>query len=282
MAVIPVNVLKAAGIDENASTMAMSGGDINQTFQIRSKNRHYFLKYHENPPSRFFQKEARQLSILGNTDGVNVPEVVRFGGHYLLLAWVEENPAPRTEEQLGELIADLHNEKGECFGFDEDNFIGTLPQCNVMMERWIDFYKNYRLLPQLDEADKRGHLPKERKKRAHKLVENLHQWLSEPAYPALLHGDLWAGNWLAGPDGAPYIIDPAISYGDPAFDRAMMALFGGFSARTMDSYHEKIKREEQEEEIVPIYQLYFLLAHLNMFGEMYGGGVDRILKRYVG
>ncbi|QQK79797.1 fructosamine kinase family protein [Salicibibacter cibi] len=282
MAVIPANVLKEAGIDEGAFIMAVSGGDMNQAFQIRSKNSRYFLKCHENPPSRFFQKEARQLSILGNIAGVNVPEVVRFGNHYLLLAWVEGNLALRTEAKLGELIADLHSEKGKSFGFDEDNFIGTLPQYNAWMERWIDFYKDYRLLPQLNEANKRGHLPKGRKKKAHQLVENLHQWLSEPAYPALLHGDLWAGNWLAGPGGAPYVIDPAISYGDPAFDRAMMALFGGYSARTMDSYHEKIKREAQEEEIMPIYQLYFLLVHLNMFGEMYGSSVDRILKRYVG
>ncbi|QDI89887.1 fructosamine kinase [Salicibibacter halophilus] len=282
MAMIPSNVLTKAGIDEDAAIDTVGGGDINQAFHIRGKNNRYFLKWHEDPPHRFFQKEARQLSMLGNVPGVNAPEVVRFGDQYLLLAWIEGNPSPRTEEKLGELIADLHSEKGERFGFDEDNFLGTLPQYNAITDRWIEFYANYRLLPQMDEAEKRGKLPKERKKKARQLVENLHHWLSEPAYPALLHGDLWAGNWLVGPGGAPYIIDPAISYGDPAFDRAMMALFGGYSTRTMNSYEAKIKRSQQEEEILPLYQLYFLFAHLNMFGEMYGSSVDRILKRYVG
>ncbi|AXF54820.1 fructosamine kinase family protein [Salicibibacter kimchii] len=282
MVVIPAHVLKEAEIDNEASILPVSGGDSNQSFQIRGEHNRYFLKWREDPPPRLFQKEARQLSMLGNAVGVNVPEIARYGDHYLLLSWIEGNAASWTEEKLGEMIADLHREKGEYFGFDEDNFIGTLPQYNAMTDRWIEFYGNYRLLPQMEEADKRGRLPKERGKKAHQLVEKLHKWLSEPAYPALLHGDLWAGNWLVGPDGSPYVIDPAVSYGDPAFDRAMMALFGGYSARTMGSYDAKVKRDEREEDILPLYQLYFLFAHLNMFGEMYGSSVDRILRRYVG
>ena len=35
-----------------------------------------------------------------------------------------------------------------------------------------------------------------------------------PPQPALLHGDLWDGNVLVGPGGAPALIDPAASYGD--------------------------------------------------------------------
>ncbi|MBB6448956.1 fructosamine-3-kinase [Geomicrobium halophilum] len=272
--------LKEAGVDENAEVIPISGGDINQSYHVRSENTEYFLKWHDDPPPLFFQKEAKQLTILENVSGVHVPEVIRSGDRYLLLSWIEGSQTSTTEENLGASIAALHQEEGTYFGFAEDNFIGTMPQYNAEKKSWVEFYGAYRLLPQIEEACQRGKMPKKRRKQAFHLLDHLDQWLPEPNYPALLHGDLWAGNWMVGQEGVPYFIDPAISYGDPAYDRAMMALFGGYSSRTMDRYYMEVERPSEEASIIPIYQLYFLFAHLNMFGEMYGPSVDRILNKY--
>ena len=47
--------------------------------------------------------------------------------------------------------------------------------------------------------------------------------------PALLHGDLWSGNFMVDEKGGPVIIDPAVYFGHREMDIAMSKLFGGFN-----------------------------------------------------
>ena len=91
--------------------------------------------------------------------------------------------------------------------------------------------------------------------------------------PALLHGDLWSGNYYAGPEGRPVLIDPATYRGAGEVDLAMMELFGslprGFregygGARGWAAEYEAFRRD--------LYQLYFLLVHVNLFGAGYVAG----------
>ena len=57
--------------------------------------------------------------------------------------------------------------------------------------------------------------------------------------PARLHGDLWNGNVLWGPDGAACVIDPAAHGGHRETDLAMLALFGlPHLPRVLDAYDE--------------------------------------------
>ena len=98
--------------------------------------------------------------------------------------------------------------------------------------------------------------------------------------PALLHGDLWSGNYLISESGTPYLIDPAVYYGDGLVDIAMSKLFGGFGHDFYSAYHEVISKPEAYEERIDLYQLYYLLVHLNLFGASYRSGVLRILSRY--
>jgi len=87
---------------------------------------------------------------------------------------------------------------------------------------------------------------------------------------------------MTGQGGEPYLIDPSVLYGDHAFEIAFTELFGGYSDAFYRAYQEQFPLPEHYEEIKEIYQLYYLLVHLNLFGEAYGGSVDRILKYYVG
>ena len=96
----------------------------------------------------------------------------------------------------------------------------------------------------------------------------------------LLHGDLWGGNYLIATDGAPYLIDPAVYYGHSMVDIAMSRLFGGFGSEFYDAYHQIIPQPVHHDIQIDLYQLYYLLVHLNLFGSGYYSSVSSILKRY--
>lgn len=95
----------------------------------------------------------------------------------------------------------------------------------------------------------------------------------DPA-PALLHGDLWSGNHGYLEDGQPVIFDPASSYGDRETDLAMMRLFGGFSPVVFQAYEAAWPLPRGHERRQPMYQLYHLLNHLNLFGSGWLGRVE--------
>ena len=99
--------------------------------------------------------------------------------------------------------------------------------------------------------------------------------------PARLHGDLWGGNLLCDDAGAPCLIDPAVYGGHREIDLAMMRLFGGFGGRVFDAYDEAFPLPDGHEERVPLYQLYPLMVHVNLFGGGYGASVEAALQRLV-
>jgi fructosamine-3-kinase len=99
--------------------------------------------------------------------------------------------------------------------------------------------------------------------------------------PALLHGDLWGGNYLVDDAGRAVLIDPAVCYGHREVDLAMTELFGGFSADFYAAYNDAYPLDGYDERR-KLYQLYYILVHLNHFGESYGGRVDSLAAHYVG
>ena len=80
--------------------------------------------------------------------------------------------------------------------------------------------------------------------------------------------------------GEPYVIDPAVYFGDRETDIAFSRLFGGFPAAFYEAYEHAWPLESGWREREEIYNLYHLLNHLNLFGEGYGSAVDRILTTY--
>ena len=64
-------------------------------------------------------------------------------------------------------------------------------------------------------------------------------------------------------------------------DLSMMKLFGGFPEAVWRAYQERYPLEAEDMNRQDIYQLYYLLVHLYIFGESYGPSIDRILKHYV-
>lgn len=266
----------------------VAGGDINQVYCVETAERKYCVKWNEAIPRGFFAKEAEGLARLGQSGAIAVPRVYQVtedlpgGAGMLVLEWVEGKKTSETEELLGRGIAALHQSAGPGFGWDSDTYIGSLPQPNRWYSCWIDYYRECRLEPQLERGKRLGRISGQRARRLVTVMEKLEHWLIQPAAPALLHGDLWSGNWLPGPAGRPYLIDPSVFYGHDELELAFTELFGGFSERFYHSYREVRPVPPEYAERKPLYQLFYLLVHLNLFGETYGPAVDRILERYAG
>ncbi|GGK14703.1 fructosamine kinase [Caldalkalibacillus thermarum] len=263
------------------------GGDISQAFEVRTEQDHYFVKINRNAAPDIFQKEADGLQQLRQAGALSVPQVYHVSpagaDHgYIVMEWVPREPASDSEARLGRGLAQLHQYTHTRYGLAEDNYIGKLPQPNGWQTSWPRFLREKRLGYQAKLAEEKGRLPAPRKARLEKLLDRLEQWVPDHQQPVMLHGDLWSGNWLAGPNGEPYLIDPAVFYGDREFELAFTELFGGFSPRFYAAYRDVQPLSDYYEDVRPLYQLYYLLVHLNLFGESYGPAVDRILRHYVG
>ena len=181
---------------------------------------------------------------------------------------------------LGHHLAALHQPSAaDNFGGQTDNFIGNLPQSNTQQLNWSTFYVQERLLPQLEISRARQMLDPAEIPSLQKMLKRCSTIFPE-VKPSLLHGDLWRGNYLISKNGSPYLIDPAIYFGHHEVDIAMSRLFGGFNSTFYDAYAEHFPQRIDDTALMNIYQLYYLLVHLNLFGSSYYSSVHRILKTY--
>ena len=98
---------------------------------------------------------------------------------------------------------------------------------------------------------------------------------------SFIHGDLWAGNYLITPNNKACIFDPAIAYAPREMDLAMMKLFGGYPQEVFKIYEEIFPLQDDWKSRISLWQLYYILVHLNLFGASYYGQANHILKQYI-
>ena len=98
---------------------------------------------------------------------------------------------------------------------------------------------------------------------------------------SLLHGDLWSGNANFCDDGSPVLFDPATYYGDRETDLAFSEYFGGFAPTFYASYHEAWPLPEGYEARKPLYNLYHVLNHANLFGGNYVAEAQQMIERLI-
>jgi fructosamine-3-kinase len=188
------------------------------------------------------------------------------GWSWLAVEWLEPGrSSEREREAMGRGLAKLHRSVGEAWGADQDGFIGRLPQSNAAEPDWASFWWRRRLLPQVERTGWVGG-----KADWDLLIGKLPELLEagERDQPSVLHGDLWSGNVVWSADG-PALVDPASYYGHREVDLAMMELFGGFGERCLAAYEEVWPLESGSEARRAVYQLYYLLVHINLFGASY-------------
>jgi len=270
------------------STSPVSGGCIADSRKLQLESgKVYFLKQLRGSSSGGFDAEERGLEELRKSSTVNVPEVVCKGSDFLLLQWIEAgfSRSSSSMEMLGRQFAELHRYRGKKFGFSEDNLLGDNTQSNMPSKEgslnWAAFFAENRLEFQTIMAVKKGYATPELRNLMENLIKKFPDLISgTEEEPSLLHGDLWSGNYLIDERGIPWLIDPAVYYGHREADMAMTSLFGGFSNSFYSAYKSAYPIAPGYAEREPLYQLYHLLNHLNLFGTGYYGQVISILRRY--
>lgn len=257
------------------------GGCINNGMILKTESgTTFFLKINQHTPPDMFAREAEGLAALAVPDGPRVPVPFISGEQFLLLEDLE--PAARCRDywvRFGHSLAALHNHTNPQFGFDHDNYIGSTPQPNPWTEDGYAFFGEHRLLFQAKLALRKGLLDKENARKVEDLAARLPELI--PDQPAsLIHGDLWGGNAMTDEQGGPVIIDPAAHYGWAEAELAMTTLFGAFPEKFYAAYQEVRPLDSEYQGRFPLYNLYHLLNHLNLFGRGYLSQVLGGLRRF--
>ena len=264
---------------------SISGGDISNAFLLSLEKQDYFLKINSNPNALdMFEAEQKGLTTIAKTNTIKTPKIIdcdKFEDKaYLLLEYIpSKQPTDNDFEKFGRQLAELHLSASNTFGFDTDNFIGSIPQSNHKHKNWVTFYAKERLIPQLQLALKDKLLNAKEIPEEEEIIEVIHNFCKNNT-STLLHGDLWSGNYIIAENGKPYLIDPAVYYGHNEVDIAMSQLIGGFPLSFYKSYHDLIPKSSYYEDCIKLYQLYYFLVHLNLFGKLYYGSVKQIIKNY--
>jgi fructosamine-3-kinase len=245
--------------------------------------RHLAVKARREGAGASLEIEAYMLGELARLSKLPVPHVHHAGPGLLAMDFFETDGGGITESverHAGALIAALHATPREAFGYERDTLIGPLPQPNPPGPRWVPFFRDHRLLHMAGKARDEGSLPSSLFSRIERLAAKLDGYLSEPAYPSLLHGDLWTGNVLVRHGRIAGFVDPAISCGHPEIELAFTTMFGTFGRAFFEVYEGLLPLERGFHEVRrDLYNLYPTLVHVRLFGSGYLGRVDQTLTK---
>lgn len=257
------------------------GGCTSAAWRLADGDLAVFIKTGMAEQRTLFEAEADGLDALAAGAAVRYPRVIAVGDaeahSFLALEWLTIR-GRGDWALLGRQLAAQHRNVSSSHGWHRDNNIGNTPQRNRRDTVWWRFFADNRLHCQLELAARRGadqHLIDS----GNRLLERLPTLLgAHTPDPALLHGDLWSGNVGFCSDGQPVLFDPAVHHGDRECDLAMAALFGGFPDTFHHAYHAAWPLPPGWEQRRPLYQLYHVLNHGNLFGGSDDTQAIRIIK----
>jgi len=244
-------------------------------------DRRAVAKIRHGAPPGFFEAEARGLAALRQSQTLRVPSVHAVVAHGILIEDLGAGRPTRSDwEHAGRNLARMHASPSERFGFDADGWCGDSPQDNTPDADGHRFFVERRLRAQATRARAKGLLDEDDSLRLDRLCERLGDLV--PVMPAVLvHGDLWIANLHACANGELALIDAgAVHHGWSESDLAMLTLFGEPPVPFFAAYEAESGFDRSWRERAPIYNLYHLLNHLNLFGGGYLGSVRAVLRRY--
>ena len=278
---LPAELIDGLGV---CAATPVSGGDIAMAYRLDTADGPLFLKWHPSPAPDLFAREAAGLRALRGAGAIALPDVVREAPAGLVLEWIDVGRRTNgSEAALGRELAALHRTTNDVFGAvggAPSGYLGSQPVDLTPTASWVELYFARRVRPLTRRAVELGRLDPE----ATALVDRLEPRAAElggpPEPPALLHGDLWAGNRLVDVAGRNWLIDPAAHWGHREVDLAMMRLFGGFGDAAFAAYDESFPLAAGWRQRVDWYQAAPLLVHAILFGGHYGAAALAALGRY--
>ncbi|KAI1721786.1 fructosamine kinase domain-containing protein [Ditylenchus destructor] len=239
---------------------------------------------HKKGSDLMFQGEFASLQAIEATGAVRVPHPIgNFSmgpyGEALITEYLDlSGPSQKFSAVLGTNLAKMHLHNAKClenearasgyFGFHTATCCGFIPQPNDWTDDWTTFFIRNRLKVQVDRIiQERGdrdivQLWSKLERAAERILKD------ENELPALVHGDLWSGNWASTED-EPVIFDPASFYGTSEYEFGIMIMFGGFDRELNRAYHKLIPERAGFDTRTKLYELFHHLNHWNHFGGSY-------------
>jgi protein-ribulosamine 3-kinase len=297
---IPVGVttqawLKANGFEQITETSIIGGNASNQIYLLTNQQQHKIVaKISTAINDDVYATEAYGLNLLTQTKTLRIPEVLHVSDNCLLIEHIASKQQTSDYwRNFASKLADLHrnnhhqdkirqsnmSSQKPIFGLEHDNYCGESPQMNGWYDDGHAFFTEQRLLHQAQMALDNGFLESQWVIYIESICERLPELIPNQP-PSLLHGDLWSGNLLVDEHGQPALIDPAVYYGWRESDIAMTLMFGGLPHEFYLAYDEAWPMETNWRDRVPLYNLYHLLNHLNIFGTSYLEQVKNTIGRF--
>jgi fructosamine-3-kinase len=185
------------------------------------------------------------------------------------------------QTQLAEMLLSLHERTAIEYGRVE---IAPAPS---QFDSWPVFYRNI-FDPICTEVLKSPSLPIKTRKQIGRIHEHLDRLLQNDEVPRLVHWDVWSTNILARPDDSGHwkiaaLLDPNCKYAHFEAEIAYMSLFQTSTPAFLKAYQQRRRLTDEYHRLRKlIYQLYFLLNHVVLFGGEYVkqavAAVDRLGK----
>jgi fructosamine-3-kinase len=258
----------SGGSTSDASRVTVTDGD--------GRSRTLFVKSNAISFLDHFEAEIAGLRRLADCGVIGVPQPIATGVFqnraYLITQWIEPTVAgDNFFRNFGIALADLHRvTSGDQIGLDHDNYLGASRQPNATRQSWPEFFAVQRIEYQLRWAIDQRVTSASLRRDCEGIIRNIDTLLSGREQPtSLLHGDLWSGNYLCGPNAQPVVIDPAVYYGCREAEFGMLRLFGGCPTAFYQAYQQRFPLPEGWQRRAQVYTLYHLLNHLNLFGSGY-------------
>jgi fructosamine-3-kinase len=262
----------------------VGGGCIHRAYVLECGGNRFFAKINTAAHRDDFLAEEDGLGALRKA-GMRVPQVFSLGttpGYaYLLFGFLDLRTLDATSAHaLGRALATLHaGDAGRRYGWHRANCIGGTPQSNDWHDDWACFWASARLAPQLELANRNG-FGERLQALGERLLARIPALLAgHTPKPALVHGDLWSGNAGALASGEPVVFDPAVYVGDAEVDLAMTELFGGFPQAFYAGYSDVSPTRPGYAARKPLYNLYHVLNHANLFGGAYVAQAERVMTQ---
>lgn len=279
--------MKNLPIDNIKDIRVANGGDVNDAYKIYTDDEIYFMLVQQNSEKSFYDGEIEGLKLFEKV-GIRAPRVIANGhidgDSYLVLSYLEEG-GRGSQSKLAETVAKIHFYKSpnSKFGFDYPHNGSDTSFSNEWTDSWSDLFINQRL----DKLSKYlldlGYWTDydlEKYQKVRDIIVN--QLAKHKSEPSLVHGDLWAGNYMFLKDGTPALFDPSPFYGDREFDIGITTVFGGFSDEFYNRYKQIYPLDENYKIRLEFYRLYLYMVHLVKFGEMYESSVNMTMDNILG
>jgi fructosamine-3-kinase len=245
-----------------------------------------FFKYSEAADAKKqFESELFGLQTLSNRAGVLIPhpiDIVQVENGWLLIMRALEaiKREPRQWREIGSTLARIHRVKGDSCGFETNGFWGPLHQDNTPAGDWPTFFGQRRLLPLLKFAIDSGNVPPSVVTGVEKLITRLPDLGGPEITPSLLHGDAQQNNFISTAEGI-YVIDPAIYYGNPEMDLALIDSFQPVPDDVFDAYRDEMPIDSGFSERRDLWRIPLYLAAVALEGPMHLNRLTDALKRYL-